>query len=173
MRRLTALALAAAVVACGGKRTQEDKAQDPVHRRQLVEAGLGPWDLPGERMSKTIHYVDENTVEGTLYLGGHLVVEKIIAQETDDVFSTNVRLRNTTGGKIAGHYLIRFYDREKNIIVGYKWDWDSFIVEPYGLVTLSNSSMVGGAQVFKLLIKGPGAAPAPDPAAPKSSSSNP
>jgi hypothetical protein len=153
MRRLTLLTLL--VVGCRSQSSSEEPK--PVQIRRDIEVGPGPWDQPGERSSKTIHQREGNTVVGTTFLGGALVVDKINAQEGQDVLGVDIRLRNTKPEAISGVYLIEFRTKTQDIIIGHKHGWEPFMVEGHGLVSVTNSALIAGAEGFRLKIHPQGA----------------
>jgi hypothetical protein len=154
MKRMTTLALLSlSLFACSsGESTDTDEGPPPIELRRDVDPGPSPWDQPTGQISKSIHYADFNTVKGTTYMSGALIVDHVLAQDGEDVFSVNVRVRNTTDKLIRGDYLIEFRTRNLEQISGHKRAWEPFVVESHGLVVLSNSALIRGAVGFKLFI---------------------
>jgi hypothetical protein len=179
MRKIAAmLSLVVGLAGCAGEAEEApEEGPDPIELRKDIDPGPSPWDSPTGQLSKSIHYAPFNTPEGTAYVGGAIVLDKIIAHDAADVFSVNARVRNTTGRTISGSYVIEFLTPGQERILGQKRGPQPFSVEPYGLATLSNSALVQGAAGYKLYIdsQSPGAAPTgqpqpapkPDEAAPK------
>jgi hypothetical protein len=150
---LSVLSLTLAACSSGGENEADpESGPAPIELRRDVDPGPSPWDMPTGQISKSIHYADFNTVKGTTYLNGAIIVDHILAHDGDDVFSVNVRIRNTTGEPIRGDYLIEFRTRNLETIAGHKRAWESFVLDEHGVAVLSNSALIRGAVGFKLFI---------------------
>jgi hypothetical protein len=163
MKHLIALSLLVSLAACSGDSKDENReGTPPIELRRDVDPGPSPWDAPTGMVSKSIHYADFNTVEGTTYMNGAIVVDNILAHDGDDVFSVNVRIHNTTDKTISGVYQFLFKTRTMEQVYGHKHGWEPFVVEAHGYVVLSNDALIRGAVGFNLLIDS-AAAPATGP----------
>lgn len=152
---LTLGILSLTLTACsadGEPQVDPESGPAPIELRRDVDPGPSPWDLPTGQISKSIHYADFNTVKGTTYLNGAIIVDHILAHDGDDVFSVNVRIRNTTSESIRGDYLIEFRTRNLELIAGHKRSWEPFVIDGHGVAVLSNSALIRGAVGFKLFI---------------------
>lgn len=116
-----------------------------------------PWDFPPEpNVAKTIDWYPMSTKEGSNYVGGSVVIDKIFRQDAEDIFTVDVRLKNNQEQSVSGEYRIEFFDQKGTRLLGLKRDWEPFIVEPLGLKVVSNTSIVKGAVGFKVFIRAKG-----------------
>lgn len=116
-----------------------------------------PWDFaPEPNVAKTIDWFPASTAEGAGYLGGAVVIDKIFRQDAEDIFTVDVRLKNTQDQPLSGEYRIEFFDKQGTRLLGLKRDWEPFVIEPLGLKVVSNTSIVKGAIGFKVFVRAKG-----------------
>lgn len=114
-------------------------------------------------IAKTIEWVAMGTEQGTTYIGGKVVVDRILRDDADNRYAVRVRLKNTGKEMLKLACLIRFYNRQGGQISGYVGSigaaerWQGLILEPYGVATLSDFARVTGADGFKLHVRAAGA----------------
>ena len=113
-------------------------------------------------IAKTLEWPGISTEEGTSYLGDALVVDRIFREDASNFYAVRVRLKNTTKSPVKGEYLVRFYTRQGERILGYlgvggeQERWTGFVVEPFGSAVINDFSRVMGAEGFRLAVRGTG-----------------
>ena len=115
-------------------------------------------------IAKTIEWPGIGTEEGATYSNDALAVDRILRDDADNNYAVRVRLKNTTKDVLKIQYLIRFYNRQGAQIAGYvcglgsSEKWQGAVIEPFSYTTVSDFARVMGAEGFRLLVKGSGAA---------------
>lgn len=168
-RSLIALVLAAAW-GCGG-----DSITPPDYPRQ--EAGpegtdvaipADTYDKPSitelgtdrtRGIAKTLEWPGISTEEGSTYLGEAVAVERIFREDADNLYAVRVRLKNGQKTPAKGEYLVRFYTRNGERILGYigvggqEERWTGFVIDGFGNVVVNDFCRVSGAEGFRLFIR--------------------
>lgn len=113
-------------------------------------------------IAKTIEWPGISTDEGTTYLGDAVAVDRIFREDAENFYAVRVRLKNTTKTPVKGEYLVRFYTRQGERILGYlgvggqEERWTGFVIEPFGNVVVNDFCRVSGAEGFRLAVRGGG-----------------
>ena len=113
-------------------------------------------------IAKTIEWPGISTDEGTSYLNDAVVVDRIFREDAENFYAVRVRLKNTGKTAVKGEYLVRFYTRQGERILGYigvggtEERWSGFHLEPFGSIVVNDFCRVSGAEGFRLAVRGAG-----------------
>jgi hypothetical protein len=113
-------------------------------------------------IAKTIEWPGISTDEGTSFLGDTVVVDRIFREDAENFYAVRVRLKNPTKTPVKGEYLVRFYTRQGERVLGYigvggqEERWTGFVIEPFGSVVVNDFCRVSGAEGFRLAVRGAG-----------------
>jgi hypothetical protein len=113
-------------------------------------------------IAKTIEWPGISTETGESYLEAALVVDRVLRDDSDNSYGVRVRLKNTTRQAVKAEALLRFFTRSGGQIAAYvggigaQERWTGVVVEPFGVVTVSDFARVIGAEGFRLYVRGPG-----------------
>ncbi|MHC4606476.1 MAG: putative periplasmic lipoprotein [Planctomycetota bacterium] len=170
MKRLTMLCLVLGLVggslaACGGGAPEEETIPElrVGEVSESVPVTIGEYGTEKTRgRSKTIEWLKIGTTLGTRYLGGTVVVDRIIRDDAHDLYGVQVRLKNTTPDMLPCDARIFFLSENGERILGEKplkltterpEDWTQIIFEPYGFVTVTDTARMRGAVGFDLRVR--------------------
>lgn len=113
-------------------------------------------------IAKTIEWPGISTDEGTSFLSDAVAVDRIFREDADNLYAVRIRLKNTTKQPVKGEYLVRFYTRQGERILGYlgvggmEERWTGFHLEPFGSTVVNDFCRVSGAEGFRLAVRGAG-----------------
>ena len=177
MKRITIALFASALLAgCGSGGTSRTKYDRDIRgRAQAVTIDTPSGGMPMSThelgtdrtrgRAKTIEWAKISTTAGTRYLGGAVVVDRIIRSDAEDIYGVEVRLKNVNDRRISFQVRIYFIDEEGNYILGVKSrgfdtrvdeDWKTVAIEGLGLHSVTDSARMRGAVGFDLRIRASG-----------------
>ncbi len=106
--------------------------------------------------AKTIEWANISTDAGTRYLGGSILVDRVLRYDAANLYGVKVRLKNTTTEPLAFEYQVRFFDADGIWLIGLRDPWKQIAIEPFRLRTLKASARRTGAVGFRVHIRAAG-----------------
>ena len=163
MKPFAFLLLAVASCSSGPKRdtTREDSTTAPRIDPTTAEPE-GTYSLGTERLrpvSKTIDWPDVSTPDGAGFLGGDIVVDRILREDSDNMYGIRVRLGNKSTNLQEIEYRIQFTDEKKVDLLAVHDGWRSIVIEPRGLREVTDACRVHGAIGFQIQVRRTGGRP--------------
>ncbi|MBI2932265.1 MAG: DUF1425 domain-containing protein [Planctomycetes bacterium] len=163
MRFISWTLIAVVMAGCGGRRRPEPYPVEPV-RSTNTEFAVDPtvYDEPRTSelgtnrtrgIAKTIEWQEIGTELGTTYCAGAVVVDQILREDAQDFYGVRVRLKNTRSESLTVGYQIRFYSVQGEALIGFRTDWRSAVVEPFGYETVTDACRLKGAVGFRLFVR--------------------
>ena len=113
-------------------------------------------------IAKTIEWPEISTQPGTPYVAGKVAVDRILRMDSGNSYGVRVRLKNTTGEVQALECRFRFVTRKGSELVPYvgisgtEERWTGFVLEPFGVETVTDFSRIIGAEGFVLFVRAQG-----------------
>jgi hypothetical protein len=113
-------------------------------------------------IAKTLEWPGISTEEGATYHDDAVVVDRVLRDDSDNLYGVRVRLKNTTKNTVKIDWVLRFYTRDGGRIaswaggVGSQERWQGAVLEPFRHVTLHDFAKVSGAEGFRLYIRAGG-----------------
>ena len=106
--------------------------------------------------SKTVEWANISTDAGTRYLGGTIVIDRVLRYDAANLYGVKVRLKNTTAKPLAAEYQVRFFAADGTWLIGLRDPWKRIALDPFRLRTLKASARRTGAVGFRLHLRAPG-----------------
>lgn len=110
-------------------------------------------------IAKTIDWAEISTTEGTPYVVGSVVVDRVLREDVKNVYGVRLRLKNRTPSQLSLEYIIRFHTRSGaqlaayNGYIGNEERWRPIVIEPYGSLQVGDFCRVIGAEGFRLFVR--------------------
>ncbi len=161
--RNCALAFVLLVSCSSTRKTKEPErreASDPTLLTRNTQPGA-TGDLGTERTrpgSKTIDWPGLGTAENTTFLNGDIVVDRILREDGENMYGARVRLGNRSSRIQRLEFRFVFLDPQGSRLLPVRNRWHSIMIEPRGVLEVSDACRVHGAVAFELFVRKPEAA---------------
>lgn len=167
MNRFALVLALLASCSSGSKKEPERRTEDPAPRIDSRTAEpSGTHELGTDRTrpgSKTIEWQNLSTPETATYLGGEIVIDRILREDAEDMYGVRVRLGNRAAQVHRLEYRIRFTDTKGAELMAVHATWRPALIEPRGVVEVSDACRLHGAAGFRLFVRRAGTSETGEP----------
>ena len=133
---------------------------DPACYENVKTSELGT-EMRGR--AKSVDWQYGSIEEGMTYVGGTILVDKVLRNDADNLFDVTIRLRNTDANPSKVEWKIALYSSDGTRIAGLtdwtgdKEVWHNCSIDARGFASVTNGARVKGATIFRLQVRRSGA----------------
>ncbi len=106
--------------------------------------------------AKTVEWANISTDAGTRYLGGSILVDRVLRYDAANLYGVKVRLKNTTAEPLFVEFQVNFFDADGIWLIGLRNPWKKIAIDPFRLRTVKAAARRTGAVGFRIHIRAAG-----------------